>query len=222
MVYPWLDHLGWVEPIGHFLTMVSKPLNPYIVWEMNPVKFPINSYEIYFLTMLASLVLYIGVSYLTRREPFNLDRMLHRGKYNLDGENKAHSKWTLRTVWGKLIGITPDYTRGDKVIAWGVFLYTFGYIFCGAFVGVVIWNLFSPWPNLWWGHYFFVVFLLVPGIVAAITTIWFGWGGILDLFRLFRDLHAREVNHLDDGRVEGHVSVADKARIEKIDTDSHS
>jgi hypothetical protein len=59
--------------------------------------------------------------------------------------------------------------------------------------------------------------LLVPGIVAAISTFWFGIGGAVDLYRLFRDLKVRIVNPLDDGRVEGHVSLADKAELEKID-----
>lgn len=35
-------------------------------------------------------------------------------------------------------------------------------------------------------------------------------GGIIDLRRMFRDLAARKDNPLDDGRVEGHVSLADR------------
>ena len=76
IVYPWLDKHGFVAPLGNFLTTVSSPFNPYIVWEMNPVKFPINSYEIFFLISLFTLFLYIAVSYLTMKEPFNLNRML--------------------------------------------------------------------------------------------------------------------------------------------------
>ncbi len=34
-----------------------------------------------------------------------------------------------------------------------------------------------------------------------------------DLFRLFRDLNAREANHLDNGQVDGHVSIADKSKF---------
>ncbi len=34
-------------------------------------------------------------------------------------------------------------------------------------------------------------------------------GGIVDLRRMLRDLAARTDNPLDDGRVEGHVSLAD-------------
>ncbi|MGE9294432.1 MAG: sodium:solute symporter family protein, partial [Puniceicoccales bacterium] len=52
-VYPWLDSHQWVGPIDHFLQTVSRPFNPYIMWEMNPVKFPINSYELYFMAMVS-------------------------------------------------------------------------------------------------------------------------------------------------------------------------
>ena len=217
VVYPWLLEMGWAEGLGSVLETISAPLNPYVVWKMDPVKFPINSYELYLLTMLITLVIFCAVSALTQREPFNLDRMLHRGIYNTAGESNAAECWTLRNLGSKLIGITPEYTLGDRIIAWGVFIYSFFYKFLLAFIIVVIWNAVTPWPMAWWGYYFFVTTLLIPGIVAFISTFWFGIGGAVDLFRLFRDLEKRVVDPLDNGQVEGNVSLADKARFEEIE-----
>ena len=215
MIYPWLIKINAVEPVGNFLSAVSKPLNPYIVWEMNPVKFPINSYEIYFATMIFSLLLYCAVSLLTKKEPFDLDRMLHRGIYNLDGDEKERLRWSPRTVFIKLLGITKEYTPGDKVIAWVLFLYSFVFQIMIGFVGILIWNVFSPWPVEWWGRYFLIFTLVVPGIMAVISTFWFGIGGVIDLRRLFRDLKERVENPLDNGQVDGHISLADKAQFEE-------
>lgn len=216
-VYPWLARVGWAEPLGRFLESVSRPFNPYIVWTMDPVKFPVNSYELYFLTMLVTLLLYCVVSYATLKEPFNLDRMLHRGIYNVDGDRKDKLQWSFRTVFSKLLGITKEHTRGDKVIAWGFFLYSFVYSFVVVFLLVVVWNSVAPWPLAWWSRYFFVVSLVVPGCMALLSTFWFGIGGFIDLRRLFRDLKARVANPLDNGQVVGHVSVADKARFEQVE-----
>lgn len=44
---------------------------------------------------------------------------------------------------------------------------------------------------------------------------WFSTGGLIDLKRMFRDLEARVINPLDNGQVEGHMSLADKAEFEK-------
>ena len=214
-VYPWLERMELVESVGNFLAKASGPFHPWVVWEMNPIKFPINSYEFYFLIMLFCLALYIGVSLLTRREPYNLDRMLHRGKYDIAGEHKAGGEgWSLGRIFAKLIGITSEYTKGDRIIAWTVFIYSFGYLFLGVFVFVVVRNWFSPWPMEWWGRYFFVVSLVVPGIVAAVSVAWFTVGGIIDLRRLFRDLKGRVAKPFDDGRVEGKMSLADKEALE--------
>jgi Na+/proline symporter len=217
MVYPWLDSHGFVEPIGNFLSTVSSPFNPYVVWEMNSVKFPINSYEIFFLISLLTLSLYIVVSYFTMKEPFNLDRMLHRGKYNIDGEVKEDFKFGFHHIFRKILGITQDYTTGDKVIAYAFFFQSFVWGFLCSFVGVVIWNTISPWPPEWWGTYFLVVFLIVPLCLVTISIFWFGIGGVINLIQMFRALKERVVNPLDDGRVEGHVSLADKAELEALD-----
>ena len=217
VVYPWLVRMGWAEGLGRFLETVSRPLNPVIVWRMDPVKAPINAFELKVMNIFLSLFIFVLVSWLTQKEPFNLERMLHRGIYNTDGENKTRSKWTVRTAFSKLIGITPEYTLGDRCIAWGVFLYSFVYKFLFAFVGVMIWNHFSPWKPAWWGTYFFITTLLIPGIVAFFSTFWFGIGGAVDLFRLFRDLEKRVADPLDNGWVEGHVSLSDKAKFEELE-----
>ena len=214
-VYPFLENHGWVEPIGAFLTKVSGPLNPYIVWEMNPVKCPINSMEIYFIAMVLGTIAYVAGSLLTYRKPYNLDRLLHRGKYNIDGIAEVRSPWTLRSMWGKLIGITPDYTKGDKVISIGVFLYTLVYQFGMLFLLVLIWNSVTPWTIPYWSKYWFISYLVITPIIGVITSIWFTWGGIRDIRQLFKDLAKRVDNPLDDGRVEGHVSLADVEKFGK-------
>ncbi|HBP07783.1 MAG TPA: sodium:panthothenate symporter [Lentisphaeria bacterium] len=217
-IYPFLDGNGLAVAVGNALETLSGPFQPWIVWKMDAVKCPVNSYEFYFLTMIVTFVLYCLVSYATCREPFNLDRMLHRGKYAIDGTKRFKLHWSPREFFANVIGITPEYTRGDRVIAWGLFGYSFVYSFCLAFLGVLLWNLFSPWPLEWWGHYFFVVQLAIPLVLAAVTTVWFGIGGVRDLFRLFRDLESRTaVNDLDNGVVEGHMSLADKAELESVD-----
>jgi len=222
VVYPFLENHGWVESVGWFLGKVSGPLNPYVVWEMNPVKAPVNSMETYFIAMMLATIAYVTGSLLSSRKSFNLDRLLHRGKYNIDGVEETKSAWTFRSMWGKLIGITADYTRGDKIIAWGIFAYIFVYQ-CGfAFLLVVVWNSFSPWPVHWWGNYYFITYLVVTPIIGLITTVWFTWGGIRDIRQLFRDLAKRVVNPLDDGRVKGHVSLADIPLIGSDENDEDS
>ena len=220
-VYPFLDSHGWVDEVATFLTTVSKPFNPYVVWVMNPVKFPINSTEIAFIATVTSITMYIVVSLITFKEPFNLDRMLHRGKYNFDGdEKKIHVAWSWKTVFSKVIGITPDYTKGDRAIAWSLFIYTFIYKFIIAFVLVALSNVFFEWTPKMWGQYFYITHLIVPLPIAVVTTVWFFVGGVIDLRRLFIDLAKRKENYLDNGMVDGHVSLADKAAVAKVESGS--
>ena len=217
-VYPAIAKAGLVESFDRALRWLSSPFEPYIHWQMDAVKCPVNAIEFNFFLSVLCVVLYLGVSRLTCRKPFNLDRMLHRGKYGLGEKREIKQKWTLRTVFSNLIGITPEYTRGDKAIAWGVFLYSFVYGFVLAFAGVVVWNVIHPWPVEWWCWYFVIQFFVIPCILACFTTVWFGVGGFFGLRQLFRDLAARkDTNDLDDGRVEGNMSLADKAALEKVD-----
>ena len=218
VVYPAIAKAGLVESFDRTLRALSSPFEPYIHWEMDAIKCPVNTLEYTFFLSLLSFFLYIAVSKMTCREPFNLDRMLHRGKYDLGEKRDIGQKWNLRTILPNIIGITPEYSRGDKIIAYGVFLHSFGFSFGCCFLGTVIWNSIHRWPVSWWSRYFIVVNFAVPCIVATISTFWFGIGGFFGLRELFRDLKARkETNDLDDGRVEGSMSLADKAALEAAD-----
>ena len=104
---------------------------------MNPVKFPINSREIFFIAMLVSIFAYCLGSLITYRKPYNLDKLLHRGIYNTEGKNAKRDPWTWRTVISKIIGITPEYTKGDRIIAWSIFYYSFVYGMGIYFFGVI-------------------------------------------------------------------------------------
>lgn len=210
-IVPFVERMGWTDAWDRFLRAASAPFAPYVEWHMDPVKFPINSMELLGIAMVGGLFAYIGASLLTYRQPYNLDRLLHRGKYSIDGEKHIKSPWTWRSCMGKLIGITPEYTRGDRWIAWSVFVYTFVYQIGLCFVAVVIWNVISPWPAEWWSTYFYVNSVLIAAAIGVISTVWFMIGGIIDTRRLFRDLEARGDNPLDDGRVENQVSLMDQA-----------
>ena len=215
-IYPWLEAHGLVETLGNLMFNISRPLHPYVLWQINPIKFPINAYEISFLALISSCIGYVIVSLcqtlriswrpfrISWREErlFNLDKMLHRGEYADDKSKVITSKWTLRNTFSKLIGITPEYTRGDRAIAYGVFCYTFVYRFLGTFVLVALLNCLSPWGRHGWSNFYLVTILLVPFGVALISTFWFMIGGIIDLRHLFIDLEARKRDFADDGRVE--------------------
>ena len=203
VVYPWLERRNMIPALSRFLETASAPLNPYVVWKMNAQKFPINAYEILFMSLILSSVLYVMVSLLTYRKPFNLERMLHRGKY-ADEQSKPPIRiaWSLKNVFSKLIGINPEYTKSDRAIAYSVFTYTFIYRFGLTFVLVLICNIFCPWSKHAWGKYWFITMIAVPFAVGLITTVWFFIGGMIDLRHLFRDLEARKRDYSDDGRVE--------------------
>ena len=216
-VYPWLVTMQFDDNVGAFLASCSAPFEPWIVWRMNSHKFPINSVEINLIIMLICLFGYIFVSLITFKEPYNLDRLLHRGIYDTENKGSIKEKWTFKTVLRRMIGITPEFTFGDKVISLSVFCYSVVFQFLIAFVLVIVWNLFYKWPLEWWGNYFFIVTVCVPIGAGIIASVWFITGGIIDLRRLFIALENRIVDPLDNGQVEGQVALSDVARFEKVE-----
>ncbi len=222
-----MNHQGLYQAVDAICKFVTAHLGPIIVWNLNPHKFPINSTEIGFMCNILCVISYTVVSLCTCHEPFNMDRMLHRGIYAVGGPKVAPKKEDLSHLSlparighflnKNFIGIDENYTKGDKILAYSVFAYSFGYSFVTLFLLPVIWNFFSPWEIQWWSTYFFIKNLVVSVIIAVISTFWFGICGTRDLMQLYKDLAAKEVDVLDDGRVMGNMSVADIEAMKKAE-----
>ncbi len=206
-IYPFLNEKfpSQLAAFGNALEEIGRMV-PILNWKMSETKFPISGQELFFFVSLLSIVLYIVVSLLTCRKPFDFDRLLHRGRYNLEhkaaetAEPAGRQGWF---PWRRILGITPEYTRGDRILAYSVLGWT---LFCFAeFLFVVVVNcFFTRWSNeewfLWWKY-----ITIGQGLLyGAVTTVWFTWGSLRDLRRLFRHLRSMQdaAPDNDDGRVE--------------------
>lgn len=218
LIFPWLsashpDFLMWfkdsLEGLGRSLPIAS--------WEVGPKKFPITGQEIFLLTMLSAITAYVATSLLTCREPFNMDRMLHRGEYARADDNDGAPSVEAERKRGwlqKLLGFSEHYTRGDRILAWSVFWWTMGNF--AIFVFVALWNLiFGVWSDQTWFLYWKYYTVGLTIVVAAISIVWFTIGGTLDLRKLFKRLKTLQVNANDDGRVIGHMNADDYAALQK-------
>ena len=164
----------------------------------SPNKFPVNGQVMYFWTMVTSILLYIIVSLLTCRKDFNMEKMLHRGQYAI-ADDQVKVVNVKKISWSSLIGIDENFTFGDKAISISVFGWTMFWWL--VFVVVTVWNLVSPWPLSWWSLYWKYYAVIIPLAIGMITTVWFIWGGILDLRHLFKNLKVYKPDNEDDGTV---------------------
>ena len=176
----------------------------------HPKTFPINGQYLFFVTMLCGVTSYVVVSLLTCREPFNMDRMLHRGRYAVAGD-EAGSRLTVSLK--SLAGISDEHTRSDRIWAWAALGWTF-FLFA-VFAAAVLWNLFAKaagsggWSAETWAFFQFGLFIGIPLFFTVLFGWWFGYKGLVGLASALRLLATRTENVHDDGRVEGGVNAAD-------------
>jgi SSS family solute:Na+ symporter len=195
----------WLQP--QLLGLLdSGPMFDYLA--MHAQKFPINSQWMNLIAVVSAIVVYVVISLFTCREDFNMDRMLHRGIYAKDPVGAADGGAPPTGFrWGKLIGIDENFTRSDKAISISVFSWKIFWFVAGF--AMLAWNLLNRWPLKWWSWYWFVSSVIIPLLLAAVTTIWFTWGGVRDLRRLFASLKTVNRNALDDGTVVNHHNLDD-------------
>jgi SSS family solute:Na+ symporter len=175
-----------------------------IIAEKGITNFPFNGKQVQFGAALIAVLTYFTVSFFTYREDFNLDRMLHRGKYADDPEAAA---LPVRRGLLSRLGIDNDFSHGDKVVALAIFAWTMFWL-AVTLIGTA-WNLIHPWTTSFWASYWLVVGIILPMMICVITLFWFGIGGVLDIRSFFRLLSSAKRDASDDGTVPQHPQSAD-------------
>ncbi|MFZ4777902.1 MAG: sodium:solute symporter family protein [Terrimicrobiaceae bacterium] len=166
-------------------------------------KFPLNGMQIALSAYISSIIVFVTVSLLTSKEPFNLERLLHRGAYADDKDIAAAPKTDLEDAavpaWQRRFGINRHFTRGDKAIYFLQILWTlfwFTAFLVGTFASLSL-GLSLP---LWLGWWKFVLGISLA--VAVITVVWFMIGGIRDYLDLVHLLKNEKPDASDDGWVQ--------------------
>mgnify|MGYP001813472614 CR=1 FL=1 len=167
--------------------IIAHPIDP---------DFPVNGQEFWALARGASLVVYAVVSLLGRPEPFDLDRLLHRGRYAVADDVVVGDGVVYRLQ--RLFLFTPEFSRRDKVLylvtyAWTLFWFT-------LFVIGTIYNLTHDVADASWVR-FWRWYVVVQFAAAGVVFVWFTLGGVADLRRMFARLRELERDTEDDGVV---------------------
>ena len=153
-----------------------------------------------FYTMLACIGSFVIVSLLSFRSPFNLARMLHRGKYastseHVQGEGKPES------IWMRVIYITEEFSFTDRCLAIGLLVWNLIWVVLFAGASIYTWLLsaegFSTeaWARFW------KIWVYIQLAIGIPVTIWFTVGGITDISKALRRLKTLQRDETDDGSV---------------------
>jgi SSS family solute:Na+ symporter len=169
-----------------------------------------------FLAACSAFAVYVVVSWLTCRSDYNLDKLLHRGPYALPGDQSVplmslRERFKLRNI----LQFDGNFTKTDKLVSGGIFWWSMLLLVVNVVVSV--WNLvFYQWPIEWWSKYWLITAVGFPFLIAMVTLVWFGIGGIRDMIQFFAALRTMARDETDDGRVIYETSKATSASIEPL------
>lgn len=166
-------------------------------------KFPINGQWLYFIAMMAATLLYVVISLMFPKPPFNLDRMLHRGKYQLAEEEKVGASTEDKRTWLEKIGYSREFGKADSFL----FFFTIGYclfwwvcflIGTAAFFLGKAFDFLIPLSVWYW---YFGIYFGIQVIIMIAATIWLTIGGVINAAQLPGDMRSHISQVTDDGSV---------------------
>tara|TARA_B100000424_G_scaffold235195_1_gene199421 strand:+ start:3210 stop:5297 length:2088 start_codon:yes stop_codon:yes gene_type:complete len=156
----------------------------------------INGQEYWGIGMAASSMSYVTVSLAGSGKKMNMDKLLNRGKYSIEGEVKVVN---VEPDFGwKIFGMGKEFTKTDKLI------YIVNYAWTGmwtlVFIIGTIYNLSNPVSNTSWMAYW-KYYIYINIIVCSVIIVWFTLGGFSDLRHMIKSLKSEDRDHGDDGWV---------------------
>jgi solute:Na+ symporter, SSS family len=165
--------------------------------------FFLSEFEVLIYSIVIGVVIYAILPFFYPRSSFNLDKMLHRGRYSVDADHtvKDAVATTRKWDWKQALGITKEFTFWDKFIYGATTvksLLTFALFITMATLYVTVGVSKQQWRDV---QYYMLAFYISTSFLIAI---WMGWGGFRDFFRMFRDLKSADHDESDDGFVRDH------------------
>jgi SSS family solute:Na+ symporter len=166
-----------------------------------PGRFWLNGMQAAFAAAVIAAVVYFVVAIATCRREFNLDQMLRRGKYAVASDHDLTRAGSARRFsLRQLLRFDENFTRADKIVVAAIFLWSLA--MAAVNVVVTIWSItIDPLSAGWWAHYWLIVGIVLPFVIAVVTLIWFGIGGVRDMIDFFSALRTMKRDVRDDGRV---------------------
>lgn len=156
-----------------------------------------NAQYVWAVGMALAVILYVVVSLLTCKKPYELERLLHRGQYAVasDHVQVEHPEVSFA---GRLFGITKEFSRSDRALAvvlvlWNLAWLSFFFIFTGI-------NLTTGVSDAGWGK-FWHFYILLQLSISVPVCIWFAVGGTMDIRALLKSLKEAVRDARDDGTV---------------------
>jgi len=172
-----------------------------LYWQAHDLgTFPVNGQYMLMLASAMAIALYIGVSLATGglRQPFNLERMLHRGIYSID-PHEHEVKSVLKNRWQELLGMGREFSQGDRFLTIVYAVTTLGT--WAIFIGVcTAYYVFHAVADQFWVA-FWHVYILGLAVISVPVLAWFTVGGVLDIRSLIQTLKSAVRDDTDDGRV---------------------
>ena len=214
-LYPWMDTNAhfMIDGFRFVIEGISNTV-PGINWKVGPEAFPINSQWIYLASIIMAITGYVTCSMFEwlvyKRPAFNMDRLLHRGKYAIKGEHEQEIKKLPTGL--KAILPSAEFTKSDKFIYYGNLTWTMTWF--TIFVVGFIYNIMVDVPDSSWSTFWAWRIGITLGI-GIITTVWFLIGGMQDLRDMFHTLKTVKRNVLDDGMVVNHHNLGEQASDKK-------
>lgn len=157
-----------------------------------------NGMVLAFWSGVIAIAVYTVVSLLTSREPHNMDKLLHRGKYAVADDEHKEAQEPVRGLRA-LIGITDEFNKVDRfiyMICVGWMLLTVAVFVIGTAVNLTMDVSDEAWLTYWKWH----IGIYIIG--SAVVAVWFTIGGIRDLATLFKRLASIQRDEGDDGVVD--------------------
>jgi len=186
---------AWVEAMSG-----PAPSLPALAAPFNWVRANVTGMELSFMAMMASCAAYVVASLAGGVRRFDLDRMLHRGRWRVEGD--AALDEAPRTFLEK-VGFDRQYRGWDRFVA--VITLAWPLAFTALFLAATPWLLWrrasgdpvteESWSAWWHGWTWFIL------AASTVVMVWFSIGGIRDYVRLRRDLRSYRADESDDGRV---------------------